>query len=247
MLGDRWQSHDGRIVVYHADAREWLPTLADASVDAFVTDPPYGIEVGAAFVRGSKDVFDGNESMNLVDGDDPVWFVEEAARVLVPGGQAAIFHGAKHRLHVQLRIESAGIPRWNTFYLVNNAPPCTPRQTFASAVQECQIGAKLGATRRWFGGGATPNTWIGAPVAKGWASADYTGHTAQKPLGCMKRLCKALAPVDGLVCDPFLGSGTTACACVALGQRFIGCEREREWFEKACQRIERHAAQGRLL
>jgi site-specific DNA-methyltransferase (adenine-specific) len=241
---DRWASHDKRIVIYHADAREFLPTLEENSVDAFVADPPYGIPVGAAFVRGNYAVSDGDEAMNRVDGDDPVWFAEEAARALVPGGHLATFHARLDRAHVEARLASAGLPTWQTFYLVNNAPPCTPRPTFSSGVQECQIGAKAGATRRWFGGGATPNVYVGIPGTREW---DRTGHTAQKPLDCMKRLCFALAPKDGLVCDPFLGSGTTAVACVQLGQRFIGCEREREWFEKACRRVEQYAAQWRLL
>ena len=96
----------------------------------------------------------------------------------------------------------------------------------------------------WLGGATTGNAYIGIP---GTREGEATGHTAQKPLGAIATLVRALAPLGGLVCDPFLGSGTTAVACVQAGMRFIGCEREREWFDVAVERVKRHMAQGRLL
>ena len=244
MNGDRWTSHDGRTTIYHADAREFLPTLADASVDAFVTDPPFGIAKGAAFVRGdTSTIGDGDEPMNNCDGD-PFFYVPEVARAVTLGGHLAAFYGRNRDEAFFEALRANGLTRWIDFYLVNNSPPPTPRPTFASAVQVCACATKPGATRRWFGGGATSNAWIGAPVTR---LPTATGHTAEKPVACMEQLIRALSPVGGMVCDPFLGSGTTAVACVALGQRFVGCEREREWFEKACARVERHCAQGRLF
>jgi len=49
------------------------------------------------------------------------------------------------------------------------------------------------------------------------------------------------------VCDPFMGSGTTGVACAQLGKRFTGIERERKYFDIACERIARAQAQGQLL
>ena len=49
------------------------------------------------------------------------------------------------------------------------------------------------------------------------------------------------------VLDPFMGSGTTGVAAVEQGRRFIGIERERRYFDIACERIARAQAQGQLL
>ena len=49
------------------------------------------------------------------------------------------------------------------------------------------------------------------------------------------------------VLDPFMGSGTTGVAAVEQGRRFIGIERERRYFDIACERIARAQAQGSLL
>ena len=49
------------------------------------------------------------------------------------------------------------------------------------------------------------------------------------------------------VCDPFMGSGTTGVACARMGLQFVGIERERKYFDIACERIARAQAQGQLL
>ena len=49
------------------------------------------------------------------------------------------------------------------------------------------------------------------------------------------------------VLDPFMGSGTTGVACAQSGRTFTGIERERKYFDIACERIERAYAQGKLF
>ena len=72
-------------------------------------------------------------------------------------------------------------------------------------------------------------------------------HPTQKPVEVMK-WCLAQLPDDATtILDPFMGSGTTGVACVQLGRRFIGIEREREYFDAACRRIAAAYAQPRLV
>jgi DNA modification methylase len=54
-------------------------------------------------------------------------------------------------------------------------------------------------------------------------------------------------PKATTVCDPFMGTGTTGVACVNLGKAFVGIERERQYFDAACRRIEQAYAQPRLF
>jgi DNA modification methylase len=44
-----------------------------------------------------------------------------------------------------------------------------------------------------------------------------------------------------------MGSGSTGLACHTLGRAFVGIERERKYFDIACERISRAQAQGTLL
>ena len=71
-------------------------------------------------------------------------------------------------------------------------------------------------------------------------------HPTQKPLRVMA-WSLSFAPDAQTVCDPFMGSGTTGVACAQLGKAFTGIERERRYFDIACERIARAQAQGTLL
>jgi DNA modification methylase len=72
------------------------------------------------------------------------------------------------------------------------------------------------------------------------------GHPTQKPVRVMEW---SLSFAEGAqtVCDPFMGSGTTGVACANHGKQFFGIERERKYFDMACERIARAQAQDRLF
>lgn len=73
-----------------------------------------------------------------------------------------------------------------------------------------------------------------------------TEHPTQKPLRLMT-WCISLVPSARTVCDPFAGSGTTGVACAQMGRKFYGIERERRYFDIACERIARAQAQGQMF
>ena len=69
------------------------------------------------------------------------------------------------------------------------------------------------------------------------------GHPTQKPVEIMTWCIEQLPKDMTTICDPFMGSGTTGVACVKMGRKFIGIEREPEYFEIACRRIREAYAQ----
>ena len=80
------------------------------------------------------------------------------------------------------------------------------------------------------------------------AEATRRVHPTQKPVELMKWvLDKAKVPVGGLVLDPFCGSGTTGVACVQTGRRFIGIEIDEGYADIARARIAKAAEQARQL
>lgn len=69
------------------------------------------------------------------------------------------------------------------------------------------------------------------------ANVDLSVHPAQMPVELALRLVKLYSPSNGVVCDPFMGSGTTGVAAVKLGRKFRGIEIEPRFFDIACSRI----------
>jgi len=72
-------------------------------------------------------------------------------------------------------------------------------------------------------------------------------HPTQKPIKLLKHLLNLSSNADYLVFDPFLGSGSTAIACIKTKRRLIGCELDPIYFEKMCERIETELKQGVLF
>jgi len=65
-------------------------------------------------------------------------------------------------------------------------------------------------------------------------------HPTIKPLELMRYLVKLVTPKDGVVLDPFMGSGTTAIACKLEKFNYVGIELMPEYVEIANARLKAH-------
>lgn len=89
-------------------------------------------------------------------------------------------------------------------------------------------------------GGADPGNVI--PVSQTYNQHRGVSHTAPMPEGLAEFFIKAMTPPDGVVVDPFAGSGTTAVVGHRLGRRVGGLELHQEYAEAARARIAAEAA-----
>jgi DNA modification methylase len=75
-------------------------------------------------------------------------------------------------------------------------------------------------------------------VLKYWITQnDFHHHPSQKPVELMAYLVTKLTQPGGLVFDPFMGSGSTAVACVQEGRQFVGIEIDPDYFAEAEMRV----------
>ena len=65
----------------------------------------------------------------------------------------------------------------------------------------------------------------------------HNNHPTVKPTDLMRYLCRLVTPPNGVVLDPFMGSGSTGKAAILEGYEFIGIEQSLEYIEIARQRI----------
>lgn len=67
---------------------------------------------------------------------------------------------------------------------------------------------------------------------------DIADHPSLKPQSFMRRVVHAALPLgEGIIVDPFAGSGSTIAAAEAIGVTGIGIERHEEYFDLACRAI----------
>lgn len=72
-------------------------------------------------------------------------------------------------------------------------------------------------------------------------------HPTVKPVKLMKYLITLITPKNGIVLEPFGGSGTTAVGCLETGSPFIIIEREPEYIEIIKKRVQAHRAEPDLF
>ena len=83
-----------------------------------------------------------------------------------------------------------------------------------------------------FGGELAGN---GKPINIG---SNKNFHPTVKPVALMEYLIKMVTPTNGIVLDPFMGSGSTGVACVLNDFEFVGIDLEKDYCEIARARIE---------
>ncbi len=88
--------------------------------------------------------------------------------------------------------------------------------------------ARTVAQARW---GTLPGGYVAQP---GWREREYIGG---KPTKLMEALVKDYSRAGDIVCDPYMGSGSTGVACVRTGRPFVGIEINPESFQLAVARI----------
>lgn len=210
----------GDCELWHGDCREVLPLLP--ACDLILTDPPYGIgeAAGKNKSRGKMAVAKdyGNDAWD--NEPPPAWVIE------------------------LMRAKA----KWQVLFGGNyySLPPATcwlvwDKENGESDFADCELAwtnlPKAVRRLRW--------RWAGM-LQQDMANKEVREHPTQKPVPVMRWALMQVRDA-ATVCDPFMGSGTTGVACVHEGRRFVGIERERRYFDVACERIAQAQREQPLL
>jgi site-specific DNA-methyltransferase (adenine-specific) len=112
---------------------------------------------------------------------------------------------------------------------------------------ECIVSAWCGQGHSRWNGGGRRGTFTHMTNGPDRIPSSDGGHPTQKPLSLMSELITLFSNPGEVICDPFMGSGSTGVACLKTGRRFIGIEMNPVWFEMACRRMNEVLAQPDLF
>ena len=230
--------------IYNMDCLEGMRQMEDESVDLVVTSPPYNL---------GNDHHTGNKKINPYDDDMDeeqyqqwqVQVLNECARVLKPNGSVMYNHKNRIRdgfqispyewlykcdLHIKQEIVwFNGSQNFDKvrFY------PMTERVYWLSKCKDTQFFNAINHHDLF-----DKSEWP--------AVGTNTFHKRAFPLEFARSMVYCF-PEAKTILDPFMGSGTTAIACIKDRRHFIGFELSKEYFDKAVRRIKAEQAQLTLF
>ncbi|MBI5254788.1 site-specific DNA-methyltransferase [Candidatus Falkowbacteria bacterium] len=93
--------------------------------------------------------------------------------------------------------------------------------------------------KKWLEIGYNPKDLWSAPRIHA-QDPERENHPTQKPLEIIERMVKASCPERGVVFDPFMGTGTTAIACLANNRQYVGFEINEDYHKIILNRIRKY-------
>jgi site-specific DNA-methyltransferase (adenine-specific) len=242
---------DESVTLYLGDSREVLPALS-IKADCLVADPPYG-ETALAWDRWPEGWLDA-----AVHVADSLWCFGSLRMLLRRQAEFREWKLSQDVVWEKERGTSfssdrfARVHEWVTHWYrgawrdicheTPRVPSTGPRLGFHRRGPSEYLHGRIGREVLWEDDGTRLAKSV-FHVANGRRGPRSGFHPTEKPVELLTPLIAYACPEDGLVADPFAGSGSVLVAARSLGRRAIGVEIDERYCEAAARRL----AQGVLV
>ena len=224
----------------HGDALLLLRELESETVDLVLTDPPYSS--GGAFradrMRSTNDKYvQTAQILERVDFDGDTrdqrgflaWaslWLADCWRATKVGGSCLVFTDWRQLPTLTDAIQAGGWI-WRGVVIWDKGAAARPRSGFQARAEYIVWGTR---------GPFTEAVYLPGVIHAAAPRGNERRHMTEKPLGLLERLIE-IAPMGGLVLDPFVGSGSTLDAARNCGRRALGFELNEDHLETAGMRL----------
>lgn len=207
------------------------------SFDHIITDPPYNISKENNFATMSSSKRQGVDFGSWDKEFDLVTWIDDAAKVLKPGGTFIIFNSYRNLTPIIAALELAGLEVKDLIRWVKTNP--MPRNRDRRYVQDSEYALwAVKPKRKWTFNRPAETPYLRAEFRSSTvAGLERTAHPTQKSLKLMTELIQIHTNPGDMILDPFMGSGTTGVAALSIGRKFTGVELEAKFFNFAAERI----------
>lgn len=201
--------------LYCGDALDVLPTIPAASIDAVITDPPYGIDYQSCWTDSPRP--------KIANDTEPytAW-IPGVVRVLREGGVVCCFCRWDVEHVFRAALQSAGLDLLSQVVWDKHSHGMGDLTGDVAPAHETIIMASRG---RWRWPGRRMHSVIRYPRVP----PAHLSHPNEKPVDLMAHLIEHTTTPGQTVLDCFMGSGPTAIAAGRLGRQFVGIELSAEY------------------
>lgn len=229
------------ITIVLGDCLEYMPTMAEKSIDLVLTDPPYNLEIdqkkytGVYATKGKHlDVI--KESFG--NRFEPTEFLKKTIRISKNG--VIVWH-SKNLIKTYVDFAEMNNYKWNLMFWHKSNP--IPAH-FNHQLNDTEYCIRIYPSGAYFNNELKYNDYFTYYILPVQADDE---HPTPKPFSIMYKQINVFSKRDYVILDPFMGSGTTGVACAQLGRKFIGVEIEPKYYEIAKKRISNELSQGKLF
>lgn len=217
---------NGPVTLYCGDCRKVREAIDVTGIDCLVTDPPYGVQLKESREKSGVST---KRMASKFYTDGPEWVIQE----IIPRcqewieaiGRACLTPGTRMLQHYPYAADmggifvpnGAGLSRWGfqCYHPILFYGKCPHRAKYQSSY---------------------PTSVRSGPT---WIPERGVDHPCPKPVRFMRWMVERSSLPGETVADCFMGSGTTAIACIQTGRKFIGVELDKHFFQIAVKRIEK--------
>jgi site-specific DNA-methyltransferase (adenine-specific) len=230
------------VQLYLGDCLEIMKTLPDNSVDAVVTDPPYGI----GYASNRTTALNGGKRKNQAsfgrDIFDPRWIplayrIQQDDSILYCFTRWDVLHLWRDAF------EDAGYATCQRLVWDKCHWKMGDLRYYGSQLEDVLV-LRKGAPTIFAGGSGRHGNMFRQSSA--FLPEGQFDHPTQKPENLLRIFISDSTKLGDTVLDPFMGSGTTGVACIQTGRSFIGIEIDPTYFSAAKDRIVRAQMQPSL-
>lgn len=215
------------VQILQGDCIDVLRTVPPSSVDAVITDPPYGVDYQSS--HRSRGAF-----AKIANDERPfIWWLPGAFRVLKDGGALLCFCHPHTQEQFRQAIEWAG------FSIRSHV--VWDREWHGMGDLRASFGPRHDII--WFatkGKFQFPSKRPVSVLRSRRIDGAALTHPNEKPIDLMRQLIEAVTPAGGTVLDPFAGSGATLIAARDLGRPSIGIELSPDYVAAIQSRLDQH-------
>lgn len=203
------------------DCLALMKEMPDNSVDAVITDPPYGIEIGKMGFTNNRigGVALRKDYKGMGEWDDrPISKVEidEIFRI----SRVQVIFGAQYVAHL--------LPPHGCWIVWDKKTDDKYQNDFADAELAWTNSDKPSRIIR--------HLWQGM-LQQDMKNKEERFHPTQKPIAVMRKIIQMFTKEGETVLDPYMGSGSTGVACTLTRRNFVGFEVGQQFYDIAAKRI----------